>query len=133
MAAPTYKDCTCNWRPKCEALGPCGQYATTSEWMPDKTEVWSPVWLCGDHLQTWRNGLSRKFIKGLDRPDNADEFWRPSIMEVVRHACIAMAFENSRQAARPVSTERRYSWERRLTPAQWDNYQVLRRAMGAHG
>lgn len=116
----TFKGCKCDWRPKCERFGPCGEYADTSEWMPDyKTGRWNPVWLCQDCLTRWRG--RPKFIRGLDRPDNADESWRPSIMEVVRHACIALAFEDRRQAAQPVSTERRFSWERRLTAAQWDS------------
>lgn len=131
MAEKLYKKCACDWRPKCERFGPCGEYAVVSEWMPDKTGRWSPVWLCDGCLTTWL-GRSKK-LKGIDRPDNADESWRPSIMEHARHGIIALAFEDSREAARPVSAERRYSWERRLTDAQWGNYQVLRRAMVAHG
>ncbi len=43
----------------------------------------------------------KKPIPGIDRPANADEEWRPSLMEMMRHARIAMDFED-RNKIRPI-------------------------------
>src|SRR5258708_2995172 len=96
MEKGIYKKCDCDWRPKCEVLGPCGQYATISEWKPDYTTGrWCPVWMCDDHWGIW-HGRSDK-LHGITRPEHADEFWRPSIMDHCRLSMIA----NSAALAEP--------------------------------
>lgn len=32
-------------------------------------------------------------MKGIDRPENAPDDWQPSLLEHIRHAAIAIAFE----------------------------------------
>lgn len=101
--ATEFQGCKCQWRPKCEWLGPCGQYAIISEWMPDySTKRWAPMWLCDDHLAAWQTRPEK--LPGIDRPAHADDEWRPSIMDHVRLCLIAEAFEKRQQQAdAPVS------------------------------
>ena len=50
-------------------------------------------------------------MKGIDRPAHADEDWRPSLMDHIRHQQIALAFEErlerERQARLLVSVGQR--------------------------
>jgi hypothetical protein len=36
-------------------------------------------------------------IRGIDRPENAPDDWRPSLLECIRHAQIAINFEDRRR------------------------------------
>lgn len=118
-----YPACGCAVAARCEWGGPCGEYASASEWTPDyNTGGWRPMWLCDDHLRTWSERPDK--ISGLDRPPNADEFWRGSIMEMIRHALIKAAFEQ-RSSPAP-TTVHGFTWERRLTAAQLAQLQFVR-------
>lgn len=48
-----------------------------------------------------------KPIRGLDRPEHADEDWRPSIAEIMRHAQIEIAFEARKHQAPAVTSQAR--------------------------
>lgn len=69
-------------------------------------------------------------IRGIDRPEQAPEDWRPSLDEMMRHARIAFDFENRHKKttvpAPPPSGYldsywAKYEADRGLTPAQRQN------------
>lgn len=127
MAEGRYKKCDCEWRSKCEwRFGVCGEFATTSEWMPDyETGRWIPRWLCDDHLGHWRG--RKVFLHGIHRPKDADEFWRPSIIHHIRMYTMINRAELEKAAPVRRMTDESHqplsgyiaSHQRHWTPAQW--------------
>ncbi len=101
--------CECENGPRCELYnGWCGRRAdwsimTPLSWKPPLRL--GPQFACGE----CKNRLElawRTPIKGLTRPENADEDWRPSLMEVIRHARIAEKFEmRNRKGPTPELTD----------------------------
>ena len=69
-----------------------------------------------------------KPLKGIDRPEGADEDWKPSIMEHIRHARIAMEFEDRNlRPPTPVVVVNDLEIKRRgWTPAQVMQVRVMR-------
>ena len=84
--------CECAERARC-------QWDWCSE--PASFSVMQPPWgkrnarakfMCVDHSEMYWSAMTTP-IKGIDRPDYADDEWRGSLQECIRHAEIAMAFE----------------------------------------
>lgn len=70
-------------------------------------------------------------MKGIDAPAGLDEDWRPSIMEHLRHARIAMAFAERQaqdRAAPQDISEIWPDWRKRFNPAQLEQVKVMREA-----
>jgi hypothetical protein len=126
--------CTCPERPPCQ-YHHCGNAAD-----------WSLITPPGRWLKTWPHGrlhfmctpcrdyyveVLPKLLKGIDRPEGADDDWRPSIMEHLRHAQIAMAFERrNERPAPPVQDDlRRDGDEKRFTPAQQKQIMAWRKGL----
>ena len=84
--------CDCQERARCESRC-CESLADWSVYYPK----WPPrpagfMFMCDVHkrihIEAWT-----KPMKGIDRPEHADDVWRGSILEHVRHAKIAIDFE----------------------------------------
>ncbi len=117
--------------PRCELYnGWCGNKADWSAMVPSTWKLplkLAPTFACDECWQRF-NEAWKTPLKGIDRPEGADEDWKPSLMEHLRHARIAMAFErrNERGAERPAeppmsadSWARYWAWyERDWTPGQ---------------
>lgn len=92
--------CTCPEMPACEWA-----------WcrFPADHSVYQPRWgaraesfkfMCDAHFEIYRDAMTKP-IKGLTRPEGADDEWRPSFMDMIRHATIAIAFENRNKIFAP--------------------------------
>lgn len=123
--------CSCPERPKCQCDW-CDYAADFS--------VWQPAWpskrpdgsggrperyrfMCDWHFQAYR-----KPIPGIDKPEGADEDWKPSLMDCIRLAQIAIAFEkrNERRAPDPISLSRPDD-AKRYSPAQLKQVLFMRK------
>ena len=69
--------CKCPWRAKCEYTS-CEEFADWSVMVPG-----GPKFMCDGH---WEQFDGAGLIPGIDRPPHASDFWRPSIMDMVRLA-----------------------------------------------
>lgn len=118
-------NCACPERSLCEWHG-CDQPAAGSIWQcawpakpgavwPGRPEGFKP--LCREHMDVWHHGHTTR-IPGLDPPERADEYWRPSMADMIRHAMIAEAFEKQKKerASPPICLTRRQ--QTALTPQQ---------------
>lgn len=92
----------CLLHPKCE-YHRCGEPATMScmvpySWKPPLRLA--PKFYCAKCWETFTTAW-RAPMKGIDRPEWADDDWRPSIDEHWRHGAIAVAFveRQEREAA----------------------------------
>src|ERR1700757_1065383 len=96
--------CACEWRARCQ-YHHCTAYA---EW-----SILTPVgrfrksfphgrlhFMCTRCRDIYVDALSKP-LKGIDKPEGADDEWKPSIMEHVRHARIAMEFEDRDKSREP--------------------------------
>jgi hypothetical protein len=91
----------------------------------------APKFFCDPCWQFFQKSW-RTPIRGLDKPEGADDDWKPSIHEVLRHAQIAIAFEERKERERlygevaalgPVPRR-----VKGFTPAQLKQYAIMRRA-----
>jgi len=74
--------------------------------------------------------VASKPLKGIDRPAGADDEWRPSLADHLRHTEIDAAFE--RRNERPASVQndlRRPGDEKRFTPAQQKQIMAWRKGL----
>jgi hypothetical protein len=71
------------------------------------------------------NGAMTNPIRGIDRPPNAPEDWRGSLLDCIMHAEQAMKFEN-RNNEIPMTANH----ARKHTPAQLEQLRVLRKFFG---
>jgi hypothetical protein len=137
--------CACDNRPRCEFNiefrgSECSRYADWSVWQPrwrSRSERF--IFMCDGHWKIYHHGMIT-FIPGIDRPPNADEFWRPSLSDAIRLACIKLnherRIEEERKAA-PLASDDCYSdpvlgdyyrWrDKRYTPGQLEQIHVWRR------
>jgi hypothetical protein len=90
--------CSCPDMPGCQWDG-C--------WFPADWSVYQPPWgksrrarfrfMCDWHFQTYQDAMTKP-IRGIDKPQDADDDWRGSILECYRHAKIALDFEERNKA-----------------------------------
>lgn len=83
--------CNCPGRARCQ-FHSCDQPADWSIYQPS----WPPrpasyIFMCDPHLRIYVDAWTKP-MKGIDRPEHADDEWRGSILEHVRHAKIAIDF-----------------------------------------
>ena len=76
--------CVCVDRPMCQLHG-CDQPAETSVAMPSWDRAGSFVvrFACAI-CAAWFAEVNARRVSGLDKPDGADDDWRPSILDCVR-------------------------------------------------
>jgi hypothetical protein len=126
--------CTCQERPRC-GWEWCDGEANWSVWKPrwGKPYTGTPgsfKFMCHMHWNIYRDAMT-KSIKGLTKPEGADEDWRPSLMDMIHHAEIAIKFEE-RDKHRIVDREQhslRYVDLTRFTPAQLEQVVIHRKLM----
>jgi hypothetical protein len=99
--------CRCRMMPACE-YSHCRYPAELSAFV---LATWKPPlryttkFFCLECWETFKEAWAKP-IPGIDRPANADEDWRPSLMEMMRHARIAMDFENRNKKPPPAVAPR---------------------------
>jgi len=113
--------CGCQWRAKCEhGDGACSEFADLSVWQTAwRTRPAGPKFMCEWHALEF---ASTKSIPGIDRPERASDFWRPSFSDMIRQADIEIRREQAKQQVAIAGPER----ERRYTPLQRASLQRLR-------
>ena len=84
--------------------------------------------MCDAHHIMYRDALSKP-IRGLDPMTANDEYFRPSLAEVIRHGQIAVAFEDRIKAPMPDPALMRPGDEVRYTQEQIPHVIALRRAL----
>jgi hypothetical protein len=125
--------CTCPERPRCE-YHHCGDAADWSVFTPPGRWIKERpygrlMFMCMPCKDFYVDALSRP-LKGIDRPEGADEEWRPSLADHLRHAEIDAAFERRNQRPAPVKDNlRRTGDEKRFTPAQLQQMMVWRKGL----
>lgn len=84
--------------------------------------------MCEVHFQIYQEAMTKP-IRGIDRPEHADEEWRGSITEMVRHARIAIDFEDRDNQAKALAKmgNLRRRGDEKYTPAQLEQMTVLRK------
>jgi hypothetical protein len=124
--------CECPERPQCQ-YHHCSDPADWSILTPPGR--WIKTWphgrlhfMCTPCRDYYVDALSKP-LKGIDRPEGADDDWKGSIMDHLRHAEIATAFEerNKKRPAPPVGDPRYHDDATRYTPAQLEQIKVFRR------
>jgi hypothetical protein len=84
--------CSCQERPLCQ-WDWCACAADFSVLQPPWGRTRTRIkFMCDGHFQMYRYAMTHP-IRGLTPPENSDEDWKPSLLEMIRHAEIAMAFE----------------------------------------
>ncbi len=100
----TMSICTCEWRPRCQ-YHHCSKFAEWSiitppgRWLKERPYGFCKFYCTG--CKDYYLAALSKPLKGIDRPPGADEEWRPSIMEHIRHARIAISFEERKKKPPP--------------------------------
>jgi len=114
--------CSCPERPKCQWRW-CDDYAAWSVLQP----AWPPRparfrFMCEAHWQMYQAP-----IPGIDRPAHADEFWRPSLTDMMKLASIHAA-----PASPPmIPAAVRHHRDAKYTPAQLAQVNAMRAIMRA--
>lgn len=87
--------------------------------------------MCEWHYEAYHDGMTKP-IRGLTRPENAPEDWRPSLVEMIRHAEIAISFAERNQRATHESVDLSpQNADRKYTPAQLEQIMILRKHLRA--
>jgi len=91
--------CQCSEQPLCQERW-CENVACWSVQLPKWRREIAPrfKFMCDTHYQIFRSAISSP-IRGVDQPEAAPEDWRPSILEMMRHANIAISFGSRQQVA----------------------------------
>jgi len=91
--------CQCVERPKC-AWDWCSLGADHSVLLPPWGKTRARIaFMCATHFAIYCEGMTKP-IRGLTPPENADEDWKPSLLEMIRHAQIAIDFEDRKRLER---------------------------------
>lgn len=117
--------CDCPERPRCEfSHGACGAPADWSmrepPWKLLRPERF--IFMCDWHKTAYVKVMTHG-IRGMTRPEGADEDWRGSLVDVIRHAQIAEQFERRDEGGAPHQD----GDSKRYTPAQLQQVYILRR------
>lgn len=133
-----FRTCDCMQAPRCQLFGGfcCESGAELSVLVPAR-------WKFPLRLKTqfacrscWQRLCDNwdKPIKGLTRPKNGDDDWKPSLLEVIRHGEIALAFEDQRELREMQASQfYRPGDELRYTPAQMKQIATLRMLTRKYG
>jgi len=82
--------CNCLLRPRCE-YHHCGAPADWSVFVPPTRPMLGPygqiMFMC-EPCRAYYTVIFKQPLKGIDRPDGADEDWRPSLVDHLRFAQI---------------------------------------------
>lgn len=121
--------CTdCPNRPRCE-YSFCGDPADTSIMVPlwEKPLRFVPTFFCKSCAEYFKDAWVKP-LRGIDRPEHADEDWRPSIAEMMRHASIAIEFERRHRHTKALEAlgSLRRPGDEKYTAAQLQQMMVLR-------
>lgn len=115
--------CFCPEGPRCQ-YHHCTDRADWSVLTPPRR--WIKTWpygrlhfMCTSCKDYYIDACSKP-LKGIDRPEGADEDWKPSILEHIRHAAIAIAFEERKHRAPDLAPDRNF-WD-----AYWRDYDIKR-------
>lgn len=121
--------CDCADGPKCEYQY-CGARADYTALVPASWNL--PLRLrakfycksCWEHFSYWWT----KPIKGITRPPGDPEDWKGSLLECIRHAQIAMIFnERNNQVAQDCPVELSMPGDEKFTPAQLSQIHTFRK------
>lgn len=119
--------CTCPERPRCSWRW-CEDGADWSVWQ----RAWGsrsegPTFMCKGHFRLYQEAMTKP-IRGIDRPEHADDEWRGSITEMMRHARIAIDFAERDQKAKAIESmgSLRRDGDEKYTLAQLQQMKVLR-------
>lgn len=125
--------CQCpEGHPRCEFYH-CGNRADWSQMVPIS---WSrplrlgPKFVCDSCWQYFREAWAKP-LKGIDRPENADEGWHGSILDHIRHGQIALTFSerNTKEKALSDMGDLRRHGDEKYTLAQLKQLAVQRRCL----
>jgi hypothetical protein len=85
--------------------------------------------MCDVHAKIYRDAMTKP-IRGITPPENAGEDWRLSLSECLRHASIALAFENRNKCnITTQSSLQREGDAKRYSHAQLEQVMILRKQM----
>lgn len=91
--------CDCPEAPRC-ATDWCSDRADWSVWLHGtKSRPETPKFMCCFHTQAYRKAMTTN-IRGIDKPEGADDDWRPSLLDMIRHGEIALAFNRRNESRR---------------------------------
>src|SRR5262245_25627436 len=98
--------CDCPEAPMCEMWsGACGRKADGFAWTPITSKVplrLAPKFACKPCWEFYCVEWAKP-IKGITKPEGADDEWRPSLMDMIRHAEITAKFDE--RHTRPAEIE----------------------------
>jgi 1,4-alpha-glucan branching enzyme len=147
--------CDCAFGPRCESNRGCADDDQTMGFKDRRTgEIkkraeWSvaiPLWrgpgfrlifMCDECWQAAQDAQNTPLL-GIDRPEHASEFWRPSITEHIRLTQIKNEHdEKMREASEamkfaPFSEKPMTSREREMTPERWKLTLFIRQKFREH-
>ena len=107
--------CDCPNGPRCEFYnGWCGRRANWSVMVPLSWKIpvrLGPKFTCNECWQRFTKAWKTP-LKGIDRPEGADDDWKPSLLDMMHHARIAESFQTRDKKGRPVE----------LTPEEKEHY-----------
>lgn len=117
--------CECKDRPRCESPA-CEFYASWTVLQPQWGErPKRATFMCDEHYKMY-HAFMTKPVRGLDPMVPNDEYFRPSLREVIRHGMIAVAFEEREY----IEDGSLLQWmDKRFTKAQLPQVLWLRRAL----
>jgi hypothetical protein len=103
--------CGCPEQPKCEMCERVGCDVPASCTVLNigwKDRPQKAMFLC-----IWHGEQMQKIIPGIDRPERADESWRPSLLDCIKLASIRMRHDEAMRAASLVM-DREYYIQRQI-------------------
>jgi hypothetical protein len=133
--------CTCECRPRCQ-YHYCSRFADWSVFTPPIRKIFGPhgnlKFMCTPCKEYYAEAIAKP-LKGIDRPPDAPEDWRPSLDEHLRWARIEMEFEEQKKQPPPTQPHyldhywRWYEDNRGFTPAMRANAARLRELRRKYG
>lgn len=129
--------CDCKWRPWCDTRRNCETYGDVLVWEEQRSRIPRPRFMCRECFDAINEARKRK-IPGLDPPEGASDFWKPSLTEMIRLADLELR-RQKRIKEDLEGPQRQAEWperpllnrEKQLSPAQWGQILIFRRALRA--
>jgi hypothetical protein len=90
----------------------------------------APRFFCKPCAEYFKEAWTKP-MRGIDRPEHADEDWRPSIAEMMRHASIAIEFEQRQKHTKALDSmgSLRRPGDERYSASQLQQMLILRRGL----